>query len=180
MSKKLLFRFAILLTILVAGVLIRAAMKPDQFAVMRRTVIAAPPETIYPLLQDFHRWAAWSPWEKLDPAMTRTFGGPESGKGATYAWRGNKDVGEGRMEIVGTEPSQALDIKLDFIEPIRATNATRFVLRPAPSGGTEVIWIMRGPADFPTKVMDTVVGMDRMVGKDFETGLANLKAAAER
>ncbi len=180
MSKKLLFRFAMLLAILVAGVLIRAAMKPDQFGVVRRIVISAPPEKIHPLLQDFHRWAEWSPWEKLDPAMTRTFGGPEAGMGATYAWRGNKDVGEGRMEIVGTEPPLALDIKLDFIEPIRASNTTRFVLRRAPSGGTEVIWIMRGPADFPTRVMDTVIGMDRMVGKDFETGLANLKAAAER
>ena len=180
MSKKLLFRFAMLLAILVAGVLIRAAMKPDRFEVMRRTVIAAPPEKIFPLLQDFHRWAEWSPWEKLDPAMVRTFGGPEAGKGATYAWRGNKEVGEGRMEILGTEPPQALDIKLEFIAPMRATNATRFVLQHAPSGGTEVIWIMRGPADFPTKLMDTVVGMDRMVGGDFETGLANLKAAAER
>ncbi|MFZ5636848.1 MAG: SRPBCC family protein [Pseudomonadota bacterium] len=180
MSKKLLFRFAMLLAILVAGVLIRAAMKPDQFAVVRRTVISAPPEKIYPLLQDFHRWAEWSPWEKLDPAMVRTFGGAQAGKGATYAWKGNKDLGEGRMEIVGTDAPQTLDIKLDFIEPMQATNATRFILRHAPSGGTEVIWIMRGPADFPTKLMDTVVGMDRMVGKDFEAGLANLKVAAER
>lgn len=180
MSKKVLFRLAMLLGILVAGVLIRAAMKPDEFTVMRKTVIAAPPEKIFPLIDDFHRWGEWSPWEKLDPTMTRTFDGPASGQGAVYAWKGNKDVGQGRMEIVGTESPNALDIKLDFIAPMRSTNATRFVLQHAPSGGTEVVWIMRGPADFPTKLMDTVIGMDRMIGKDFEAGLANMKAAAER
>lgn len=180
MLKKALFRLAMLVGIVVAGVLIRAAMKPDGFMVMRKTVIAAPPEKIFPLIDDFHRWGEWSPWEKLDPAMARTFSGATSGRGAIYAWKGNKDVGQGRMEIVATDAPNALDIKLDFIEPMQSTNTTRFVLQHAPSGGTEVIWIMRGPSPYLTKLMDTVVGMDRVIGKDFEAGLANMKAAAER
>jgi len=111
--------------------------------------------------------------------MTRTFEGPASGTGAVYAWKGNKDVGQGRMEIAESTPPGRIAIKLDFIEPMESNNVTEFVLAPK-DGGTEVTWTMRGPSPYLTKVMDTVVGMDRLIGKDFEAGLANMKAAAER
>lgn len=175
MLKKIL----IVLVLAVAGVLLYAATKPDTFQVQRRATIAAPPERVFALIDDFHRWGEWSPWEKLDPAMTRTFEGPASGTGAVYAWKGNKDVGQGRMEIAESTPPSRIAIKLDFIEPMESNNVTEFVLAPK-DGGTEVTWTMRGPSPYLTKVMDTVVGMDRLIGKDFEAGLANMKAAAER
>lgn len=175
MLKKIL----IVLVLAVAGVLLYAATKPDTFQVQRRATIAAPPERVFALIDDFHRWGEWSPWEKLDPAMTRTFEGPASGTGAVYAWKGNKDVGRGRMEITESTPPGRIAIKLDFIEPMESDNVTEFVLAPK-DGGTEVTWTMRGPSPYLTKVMDTVVGMDRLIGKDFEAGLANMKAAAER
>jgi len=175
MLKKIL----IVLVLAVAGVLLYAATRPDTFQVQRRATIAAPPEKVFALIDDFHRWGEWSPWEKLDPAMTRTFEGPASGTGAVYAWKGNKDVGQGRMEITESAPPGRIAIKLDFIEPMESNNVTEFVLAPK-DGGTEVTWTMRGPSPYLTKVMDTVVGMDRLIGKDFEAGLANMKAAAER
>jgi uncharacterized protein YndB with AHSA1/START domain len=176
MLKKIL----LVLLAAIAAMLLYAATKPDTFHVMRKTMIAAPPEKIYPMINDFHHWSEWSPWEKLDPAMTRTFEGPESGTGAIYAWRGNQDVGEGRMEIVDSTAPEKIVIKLDFIAPIEGHNTAEFVLRHAPSGKTEVIWLMHGPSPYMTKVMDTLIGMDRMIGKDFETGLANMKTIAER
>lgn len=175
MLKKIL----IVLVLAIAGVLIYAATKPDTFQVQRKATIAAPPDKVFALIDDFHRWGEWSPWEKLDPAMTRTFEGPASGPGAVYAWKGNKDVGQGRMEIAESTPPSRIGIKLDFIEPMESNNVTEFVLAPK-DGGTEVTWTMRGPSPYLTKLMDTVVGMDRMIGKDFEAGLANMKAAAER
>lgn len=175
MLKKIL----IVLVLAIAGVLIYAATKPDTFQVQRKATIAAPPDKVFALIDDFHRWGEWSPWEKLDPAMTRTFEGPATGPGAVYAWKGNKDVGQGRMEIAESTPPSRIAIKLDFIEPMESNNVTEFVLAPK-DGGTEVTWTMRGPSPYLTKLMDTVVGMDRMIGKDFEAGLANMKAAAER
>lgn len=178
MLKKILIVLAVLV-FAVAGVLLYAATKPDTFQVQRRTTISAPPEKVFALIEDFRRWREWSPWEKLDPAMARLYTGAERGVGAVYDWRGNKDVGEGRMEITEAAAPGKLLIKLDFIEPFPANNMAEFVLVPK-DGGTEVTWTMRGPSPYLTKLMDTVVGMDRMVGGDFETGLANLKAAAER
>jgi uncharacterized protein YndB with AHSA1/START domain len=175
MLKKIL----LVLVLAIAGVLLYAATRPDTFQVQRRTTIAAPPEKVFALIEDFHRWGTWSPWEKLDPAMTRTFSGAERGVGAVYAWRGNNKAGEGRMEITeATSPGKLL-IKLDFVKPFPANNTVEFVLAPK-DGGTDVTWTMRGPSPYLSKLMDTVVGMDRLVGKDFDAGLANLKAAAER
>ncbi len=174
MLKKIL----IVLVLAIVGVLIYAATKPDTFQVQRKATVAAPPDKVFALIDDFHRWGEWSPWEKLDPAMARTFEGPASGPGAVYAWKGNKDVGQGRMEIVESTPPSRITIKLDFIEPMESNNVTEFVLAPK-DGGTEVTWTMRGPSPYLTKLMDTIVGMDRMIGKDFEAGLANMKAAAE-
>jgi uncharacterized protein YndB with AHSA1/START domain len=174
MLKKIL----IVLLIAIAGVMGYAATKPDTFQVVRKTTIAAPPETVFALIEDFHRWSEWSPWEALDPAMSRTFGGPAKGVGATYAWSGNSDVGKGSMEITETVAPNKVLIKLDFIDPFASSNITEFTLVPK-DGGTEVTWTMNGPSLYITKLMDTFVSMDTMIGKDFEAGLAKMKAAAE-
>lgn len=175
MLKKIL----IVLLLAIAGVLGYAATKPDTFQVQRKATIAAPPEKIFAMIEDFHRWNEWSPWEKLDPAMTRTFGGPPAGAGATYAWTGNSEVGEGHMEILESTPSSKVRIKLDFIKPFESNNVTEFALVPK-DGGTEVTWTMQGPNLYVSKLMDTFVDMDAMIGKDFEKGLADMGAAAAR
>lgn len=169
----------LLLLLAVAIVLGLALMKPDRFRLERRIGINAPPEKIYPLLNDFQRWGEWSPWEKLDPQLKRSHSGAASGVGAVYAWEGNDKVGQGRMEILSATPPTALAIQLDFIKPMQARNTAEFNLTPQ-GGATEVAWAMHGPSPFMAKVMQVFVSMDAMVGKDFETGLANLKAAAER
>jgi uncharacterized protein YndB with AHSA1/START domain len=169
----------IAIVVLIAGVLLFATMQPDSFDVQRSATIKAPPEKIYPLIADFHRWPTWSPWEKLDPAMRRTVSGAPSGKGAVYAWEGNSDVGAGRMEILDTAAPNKVTIKLDFLKPFESHNTTEFTLQPQ-GDTTQVIWNMHGPAPYVSKVMGIFVSMDKMIGKDFETGLANLKAAAEQ
>lgn len=164
--------------VLVAAVLLFAATRPDSFRIERRIQLQAPPEKVLPLITDFHRWQEWSPWEKLDPAMARSFGGPASGVGATYAWQGNKEVGSGRMEIRDAAPDK-VGIQLDFLTPFEGHNTTEFHLAPK-DGGTELRWVMFGPSTFVTKLMGVFVSMDAMVGPDFEKGLAQLKAAVER
>ena len=161
-----------------AAVLIYAATKPDVFRVQRATTIKAPPEKIAAALGDFRGWQAWSPWEKMDPAMKRSYSGAAKGKGAVYAWVGNKDVGEGRMEITEVTPSRvAMD--LDFVKPFEAHNKVVFALVPK-GDSTEVTWNMQGPLPYVAKVVHVFFDMDGMVGKQFETGLANLKALAEK
>lgn len=171
-------KIGLVLVGLVAALLLFAATRPDSFSVERRIVVQAPPEKIQPLISDFRRWADWSPWEKLDPAMQRRYGGAAAGVGATYAWQGNQAVGSGRMEVQAQTPGQ-VRIQLDFIEPFEGHNTADFRLAPA-AGGTEVRWVMFGPAPFMTKLMGVFVSMDTMIGKDFEKGLAQLKAAAEK
>jgi hypothetical protein len=163
------------LVVLLLGV---AAMKPDSFRVERRTSIEAPPETIFPLINDFHNWAAWSPWEKLDPAMKRSYSGPQSGNGAGYGWEGNSKAGAGRMEITESTPSSHILIKLDFLKPFEAHNTTEYTLERS-GDTTSVTWAMYGPNQFIAKVMQVFMSMDKMVGKDFEAGLANMKRLAE-
>ena len=162
-----------------AVVLMLAVLKPDTFQVERSTTIAAPPERIFPLLNDLREWAAWSPWEKKDPAMKRTHRGAASGKGAAYAWEGNRDIGVGSMEIIDAVPPSRLAIRLDFVKPFEAHNIVEFTLTPE-AAGTRVTWTMHGPANFISKVMQVFMNMDRMVGNDFEAGLANLKSLAEK
>ncbi len=162
----------------IVAILILAAMKPSSFRVERRTRINAPPEKVFGLLDDFHHWPEWSPWEKLDPTMTRAHSGAASGTGAAYAWEGNKRVGKGRMEILETVQPSKVVVKLDFLAPFEAHNTAEFTL--APSGGaTDVTWAMYGPNLFMGKVMSVFMSMDKMIGKDFEAGLANMKKAAE-
>jgi carbon monoxide dehydrogenase subunit G len=169
----------IVIAVLIAGVLILAATKPDTFKFERKANIKAPPEKIFIFLNDYKQWGAWSPWEKKDPAMKRNFGATTVGKGATYAWEGNKDVGTGNMEITESVPSSKLTVKLNFEKPFKANNIVNFTLVPA-GGGTDVTWSMEGQCNFMSKIMQVFVSMDKMVGPDFEAGLANLKAAAEK
>jgi hypothetical protein len=169
---------AIVVVVVVAAVLGFAMTKPDSFDVQRTTSIKATPEKIFPLINDFHSWGSWSPWEKLDPAMKRTHSGAESGKGAVYEWDGNKNVGKGRMEITDASTSK-VTIKLDFLKPIEGHNIAEFTLEPQ-GDSTNVTWSMRGPAPFISKVIQVFMSMDSMIGKEFDTGLANLKSIAEK
>src|ERR1700751_2883508 len=170
---------AVVLAIIIAIVLVLAASKPDSFRIERAATLKAPAEKIFPLIADFHQWLNWSPWEGRDPALKRTYSGAERGKGAVYAWDGNKNVGSGRMEILEASSPSKIVIKLDFLKPFEAHNTAEFTMLPQ-GGATSVIWVMQGPAPFLAKVMHTVMNIDRMVGKDFESGLASLKAIAEK
>ena len=166
------------IAVLIAAVLIYAATQPDVFRVQRATSIKAPPEKISAALGDFRGWQAWSPWEMMDPAMKRNYGGAEKGKGATYAWEGNSKVGQGRMEITDATASRvALD--LDFLKPFEAHNKVVFTLVPK-GEATEVTWAMQGPVPYPAKIVHVFMNMDSMVGGQFETGLANLKTITEK
>ena len=174
---------AVVLAIVIAIVLILAATKPNTFSVRRATTVKAPPERIFPLINDFHQWASWSPYENKDPAMKRSFSGAADGKGAVYGWEGNKNVGSGRMEILDTSKPSKIVIKLDFFTPFEGHNTAEFTMLPqgdATNMTTNVTWLMHGPAPFMSKVMQVFINLDNMIGKDFEIGLANLKRLTEK
>ena len=174
--------FAVIGAVLVAGVtvvLILAVMKPDQFRVSRSAAIKAPPEKIFPLINDFKAWTAWSPYENKDPAMKRTYGSSTSGKGATYAWEGNSNVGAGNMWITDAPAPSKLTLELNMAKPIEAHNIVDFTLVPA-GDTTTVTRVMRGEAPYFAKIIHVFFNMDKMVGGDFEAGLAKLKATAEK
>ena len=167
----------LIVAVAIAALLAYAATRPDTFRLERSASIAAPPEAIYPLINDFHAWRRWSPYEKLDADLKRTYSGAPSGVGAAYAWEGAK-AGAGRMEIAEAVPSSRIAISLDFSKPFEAHNIAEFTLVPT-AGGTNVTWAMTGANPYIAKLMGVFFSMDKMVGKDFETGLANLKAATE-
>ena len=170
---------AVVLAIIIAIVLILAASKPDTFRIERAATMNAPAEKVFPLIADFREWLNWSPWEGRDPALRRTYSGAERGSGAIYAWDGNKNVGSGRMEILEANSPSKIVIKLDFLKPFEAHNTAEFTMLPQ-GGLTSVVWVMHGPAPFMSKVMHVFMNMDRMIGKDFEAGLANLKTISEK
>lgn len=178
MLKILLIILGIIIVVALAAVVF-ASTKPDTFHVERSVSINAPPEQIFPLINDFKQWQAWSPYEMKDPAMKRTFDGAASGEGAAYSWDGNKDVGAGRMEIVQAAPSSKVQIKLDFARPFESHNVATFTLWPA-TQGTAVTWAMDGPSPLIAKIMGLFFDMDTMIGGDFAQGLENLKAIAEK
>jgi uncharacterized protein YndB with AHSA1/START domain len=170
---------AIVLAIAIAIVLILAATKPGSFSVERAIDVHAPPERIFALINDFHQWVSWSPYETKDPDMKRSYSGAASGKGAVYGWDGNNNVGSGRMEILEASPPSKILIKLDFFKPFEGHNTAEFTMLPH-GDVTHVNWMMRGPAPFMSKLMQVFINLDHMVGKDFEVGLANLKKLTER
>jgi uncharacterized protein YndB with AHSA1/START domain len=165
--------------LIIAAVLVYGAMQPSEFSVVREADIAATAPKVFGLLNDFNQWAKWSPWEKMDLTMQKTFSGSSTGKGSVYQWKGNKKVGEGRMEILDSQPSSSVSIDLQFITPFKAHNQTLFTLEPR-NGQTHVKWTMSGNKNFVMKLMGVFMDMDKMVGKDFEAGLANMKAEAEK
>ena len=170
---------AIIIAIAVLALLAFAATRSDNFRVERQINIKAPPDRIFALISDFHMWSEWSPWEKIDPTMKRSFSGTANGEGAVYAWEGSGKAGAGRMEILSAPPSTKVQIKLDFIKPFEGHNTAEFTLNPLGTD-TQVSWVMYGPAPFISKLMGIFFNMDKMIGADFETGLINLKAAAEK
>ena len=181
---KIIAVIAVILAIAIAIVLILALTKPDSFRVQRATTIRAPAERIFPLINDFRQWVSSSPYEGKDLAMKRTYSGVESGRGAIYAWDGNKNVGTGRMEILdASAPSKSapskIVIKLDFFAPFEGHNTAEFTMLPQ-GDATHVTWLMHGPAPFMSRVMQVFINFDNMIGKDFEVGLANLKKSAEK
>jgi uncharacterized protein YndB with AHSA1/START domain len=160
------------------AVLTLASQKPATFHIERSTVIAVPSEAVFPHLNDFRRWNAWSPWEKLDPSMQKTYGGPPSGVGATYAWSGNSQAGAGQMTILESRPNESLVLRLEFLKPFPATNTVTYTLTPKPEG-TKVTWAMSGENTSMGKVFSVFFDMDALIGKDFERGLADLKRISE-
>jgi uncharacterized protein YndB with AHSA1/START domain len=169
----------IVIAVLLAALLIYAATRPDTFRIERSIGIQATPEKVFALINDLRAWSRWSPWERKDPGMQRSFSGPDSGQGAAYGWEGNKNVGTGRMEIVEASPPSRIVIKLDFMKPFEAHNTVEFSVQPQGTA-TQVTWAMFGPMPYLSKLMTTFFSMDKMCGKDFEAGLAQLKVAAEQ
>lgn len=164
--------------LLAGGLLAYAATRPDHFRIERAVSIDAPPERIFPLINDFHAWEAWSPWETIDPQLIRTYSGATAGRGAIYEWNGNRQVGRGRMEIVASEAPQRVEIRLDFMVPFEAHNTVEFTLEPM-GGATRVRQAMFGPSPLLSRLMGLVFSMDKMVGGKYEEGLARLKALVE-
>jgi hypothetical protein len=170
---------AIIIVVLLVAILGFAATRPDTFRIERSTNIQALPENIFPHINDFHLWETWSPWEKIDPAIQRSYSGAATGKGAVYEWQGNRDIGKGRMEIIESTPFSNVVIKLHFIQPFEAQNTVEFILERQ-GNTTKVTQAMYGPSPFISKLMGLFCSMDKMVGQKYEEGLANLKTVAER
>ncbi len=175
---KIIGIIAAVLAVGIIGVLAYATTRPDDFRVQRTAAIKAPPDKIFPFINDFRRWTAWSPFEKVDPDMKRTYGAVSAGPGATYAWDGDKNIGAGSMTMVDSSPAKVI-IRLDFLRPFEAHNIAEFTLVPA-GDSTNVTWSMHGPVPYFAKIIHMFMNMDRMVGGQFDAGLADLKAAAEK
>ena len=169
----------VVLIVAAAAVVAYASTRPDSFRVARSASIKAPPGKIFSLITDYRNWPQWSPYENRDPDMKRTYSGAPSGKGARYAWEGNKNVGAGEMEIIDTAPPRSILIKLDFIKPFEGHNVAEFTLEPQ-GDTTNVTWAMHGPVPLIGKVIHMVMDMDKMIGNDFSAGLANMKSVAEK
>jgi hypothetical protein len=174
MLKKILIALAVIVVVFVAIV----ALQPSEFRVARSMTIAAPAQVVFAQVNDFHNWTAWSPWAKLDPAMKQTYEGAPAGIGAVYTWAGNKEVGEGRMTIIESRPSDLIRIKLEFFKPFAGTSITEFTFKPE-GNQTAVTWSMSGKNNFMAKAFHLFMNMDKMIGDDFDKGLANLKSVAE-
>jgi uncharacterized protein YndB with AHSA1/START domain len=166
------------LVVLLLGLAVAIATRPDTFRVERSAVIDAPPEVVYGYVNDFHQWNRWSPFEKLDPAMTRTYGGTDAGVGAVYSWSGNSQAGQGSMSIKASTPGQRIALDLHFQKPMESHALTEFTFQPTPQG-TKVTWAMSGPNTTLGKAISLVASMDKMVGKSFEEGLSSLKTVSE-
>jgi len=169
----------IALVVLVAAVLLYAATKPGTFAVQRDALIAAPAEKVFPLIADMKAFNTWNPWLRRYPASPLRYEGPPRGPGAAYAWD-SKKLGAGRMEVLEESAPSRLALRLDFLRPMKSTNRVEFTLEPQAAAQTRVTWRMSGPMPYVSKLMSVFFDMDRMIGLDFEAGLANLRVEAEK
>ena len=168
-----------IVVLIIAGIVIFAAMQDADFTITRSLDINAPAQQLYDKIADFHGWGAWSPFEKLDPAMLKTFSGPAAGVGAAYAWSGNSKIGAGRMKVTEAAPASRVAIALDFERPFAASNIALFTLAPQ-GAATRVTWAMTGKRNLIAKIMSLFMNMDTMIGGQFAEGLANLKALSEK
>jgi uncharacterized protein YndB with AHSA1/START domain len=175
----MLKKIFIAVVLLVVGFAVVVALQPSQFHVERTATIAAPPAAVFAHVDDLHKWEAWSPWAKLDPAAKVGYEGAPAGKGAAFTWAGNDKVGEGRMTIVESRPAELVDIKVDFTKPFEGTNSSVLTFKPA-GGGTTVTWSMSGHQNFFAKAMCLVFDGKKMIGNSLEQGLTQLKAVAEK
>ena len=174
MFKKILLVLAIVIVVFVIVV----AMQPADFRVQRSITIAAPAATVFPHVNDLHQFQEWSPWSKIDPNAKMTYEGPAAGTGAKYHWEGNKEVGEGYMSITDSRPNEKIEFKLEFKKPFEATNTADFSFKPE-GDKTAVTWGMNGTKNFLFKAFGLFMDCDKMIGPDFEKGLASLKGIAE-
>ncbi|MBK7392002.1 MAG: SRPBCC family protein [Chloracidobacterium sp.] len=178
MIKKLILGLLALIFIGVVVLCVVVAMQPADFKITRSATFNAPPEKVFEQINDFHKWEAWSPWAKIDPNMKTTYSGPATGTGAGYAWAGNDEVGEGKMTITESRPSDTVKIDLEFIRPFAAKNVTDFSIK-ANGEKSDVTWTMTGTNNFMMKAFGLVMNMDKLVGGDFEKGLAQMKPIVE-
>ena len=167
---------ALPLVIAVLGIIV--ALQSSEFRVVRSAILSAPAQALFALVNDFHRWEAWSPWEKLDPALERSYDGAPAGVGAVYSWVGNNQVGEGRMTILESHPNDIIRIKLEFLKPFAAIHTAEFTFKPE-GDRTRVTWNMFGEKSFLSKAIGLFMNMDKMIGDNFEQGLAELESAAK-
>ena len=174
MLKKILIALAVIIVVLV----IIVALQPSEFRVARSTSIAAPASAVFAQVNDFHKWQAWNPWGKIDPAMKQSYEGARAGTGAIYTWSGNNEVGEGRMTITESRPNELIRVKLEFFKPFAATNTADFTFKPE-GNQTLVTWSMFGEKNFTAKAVHLVMNMDKMIGGQFEKGLADMKSVVE-
>jgi len=174
----MLINILIAIAAIIVVFVIVVATRPADFRITRTAAISAPPMVVFAQVNDLHKWEAWSPWAKLDPEARKTFEGPTAGTGAVFAWSGNDKIGEGRMTITESVPTSLIGIKLEFLRPFKATNTAEFTFKPEGSQ-TVVTWSMAGKNNFMTKAFCLFVNMDKMVGSDFEKGLAQMKSVAE-
>src|SRR5690349_22908074 len=178
MIKKLLLGIVVVVVVLVVVLAIVAALQPAHYHIERSATMNAPAPVVFAQVNDFHKWEAWSPWAKIDPAAKYTYDGPTAGIGAIFTWAGNKQVGEGRMTVTESRPTDLIRIKLEFIKPFPSDCLTEFSFKPE-GNNTIVTWAMSGTKNFMSKAVCMFMNMDKMVGGDFETGLASMKTVAE-
>jgi len=168
----------IVVALVIVALALAIATRPKTFRVERSLTIAAPAERIFPFVNDFHQWTLWSPFEKLDPNLQRTYSGAPSGVGATYAWLGNREAGEGTMQITASDPAKRIALDLSFLKPFKSTSVTEFTFAPT-AGGTNVTWAMSGNNTLAGKAISLVASMDKFLGTAFNEGLSNLKRVSE-
>jgi uncharacterized protein YndB with AHSA1/START domain len=171
-------RLLLVLVLIVVGLVIVIASRPSEFRVERTTVVAAPPAAVFAQVNDFHKWDAWNPWAKMDPALKQTYEGAPAGAGAVYTWAGNRQVGEGRMTIVESRPNDLIRVRLEFLKPFANTSLAEFTFKPQGTQ-TAVTWSMTGTNNFMAKAFHLVMNMDRMIGGQFDKGLADMKSTVE-